>query len=162
MCSLHFKTVKWLLRERGKKNIKIEHVKITQQQLMQSKMHGMYNTLKRGFSGGSVVKIQSVQLLSCVRLFVTPWTAACQASRSITTFQSLLKLVSVGSLMPSNRLILCCPLLLLPSPAVKTLPASMEGARDLGSIPGWGRSPEGRNGNPLQYSCLENLTDRQA
>ena len=57
----------------------------------------------------------SVQSLSCVRLFVTPWTAAHQASLSITNSWSLLKLMSVGLVMPSNHLILCCPLLLLPS-----------------------------------------------
>ena len=57
----------------------------------------------------------SVQSLSCVRLFVTPWTAAHQASLSITNSWSLLKLMSVGLVMPSNPLILCCPLLLLPS-----------------------------------------------
>ena len=57
----------------------------------------------------------SVQLLSCVRLFVTPWTAAHQASLSITHSQSLLKLMSIESVMPSNHLILCCPHLLLPS-----------------------------------------------
>ena len=51
----------------------------------------------------------------CVRLFVTPWTAACQTSLSITNCQSLLKLRSIESLMPSNHLILSCPLLLLPS-----------------------------------------------
>ena len=53
--------------------------------------------------------------LSCVWLFVTPWTAACQASLSITNSQSLLKLMSIDSMMPSNHLILCHPLLLLPS-----------------------------------------------
>ena len=127
----------------------MEHVKINQQQLMQSKMHGDYNIFKRGFSGGSVVKIQSVQFLNRVQLFVTPWTAACQASLSITNFRSLLRLMSIGSLMPSNHLILCCPLLLLPPPMVKNLPENTEGTRDPGSIPGWGRSPEGRNGNPL-------------
>ena len=58
---------------------------------------------------------QSVQLLSHVRLFVTPWTAACQASLSITNSQSLLKLMSIESVMPSNHLIVCCPFLLLPS-----------------------------------------------
>ena len=56
-----------------------------------------------------------VQSLSHVRLFVTPWTAACQASLSFTIFRSLLKLMSIESVMPSNQLILCCPLLLLPS-----------------------------------------------
>ena len=57
----------------------------------------------------------SVQLLSHVRLFVTPWTAARQASLSITNSRSLLKLMSIELVMPSNHLILCHPLLLLPS-----------------------------------------------
>ena len=56
----------------------------------------------------------SVQLLSCVRLFATPWTAACQASLSITNSQSLLRLMSIELVMPHNHLILCHPLLLLP------------------------------------------------
>ena len=51
----------------------------------------------------------------CVRLFVTPWTAACQASLSFTISQSFLKLMSIESVMPSNHLILCRLLLLLPS-----------------------------------------------
>ena len=54
----------------------------------------------------------SVQSLSCARLFVTPWTAVCQASLSITNSQSLLKLMSIELVMPSNHLILCRPLLL--------------------------------------------------
>ena len=58
---------------------------------------------------------QSVQWLSCVQHFVTPWTAARQASQSITISQSLLKLMSIESMMPSNHLILCHPLLLLSS-----------------------------------------------
>ena len=53
----------------------------------------------------------SVQSLIRVQLFVTPWTAALQASLSITNSQSLLKLMSIASVMPSNHLILCCPLL---------------------------------------------------
>ena len=57
----------------------------------------------------------SDQLLSQVQLFASPWTAACQASLSITNSQSLLKLMSIKSVMPSNHLILCRPLLLLPS-----------------------------------------------
>ena len=57
----------------------------------------------------------SVQPLSHVRLFVTPWTAARQASLCITNSWSLLKLMSTESVMPSNHLILCCPLLLPPS-----------------------------------------------
>ena len=58
--------------------------------------------------------ISSVQLLSCVQLLVTPWTAARQASLSITNSRSLHKLMSIESVMPSN-LLLCHPLLLLPS-----------------------------------------------
>ena len=57
----------------------------------------------------------SVQSLSHVWLFVTPWTTAHQASLSITNSQSLPKLMSIESVMLSNHLILCCPLLLLPS-----------------------------------------------
>ena len=61
------------------------------------------------------VQFSSVHLLSCVQLFVTPQTAASQASLSITNSQSLLKLMSIESVMPSNHLILCRSLLLLPS-----------------------------------------------
>ena len=57
----------------------------------------------------------SVQLFSCVLLFVTLWTAVCQASESITNSESLLKLMSIESVMSSNHLIFCHPLLLLPS-----------------------------------------------
>ena len=64
--------------------------------------------------GGSV-QFSSVHLLSCVRLFATPWTAAHQTFLSITNSQSSPKLVSIESVMPSNHLILCCPVLLLPS-----------------------------------------------
>ena len=63
----------------------------------------------------SSVRFSSVQSLSCVRLFVNPWTAARQVSLSITNSQSLLKLMSIGSVMPSHHLILCHPLLLPPS-----------------------------------------------
>ena len=59
--------------------------------------------------------ISSVQSLSRVWLFATPWTAACQASLSITNSRSPPKLMSIESVMLSNHLILCCPLLLLPS-----------------------------------------------
>ena len=59
--------------------------------------------------------LSSVQLLSHVHLFVTPWTAACQASLSITNPQSLPRLMSIKSVMPSNHLILRRPLLLPPS-----------------------------------------------
>ena len=67
---------------------------------------------------------QSVQLLSCVQLFVTPWTAAHQASLSITNSRGLPKLMSIELVMPSNHLILCRPLLLLPSifPSIRVFP----------------------------------------
>ena len=65
--------------------------------------------------------LDAVQLLSRVQLFSTLWTAACQASLSFTIFWSLLKLKSIELMMPSNHLILCCLLLLLPSifPSIK-------------------------------------------
>ena len=65
----------------------------------------------------SIFRLQfsSVQSLSCVQLFVTPWTAAHQVSLSITNSQSLLKFMSIKSVMPSNHLILCRPLFLLPT-----------------------------------------------
>ena len=66
---------------------------------------GIHVAIKQQFS--------SVQSLSHDRLFVIPWTAACQASLSITNSQSLLKLMSIELVMPSNHLILCHPLLLL-------------------------------------------------
>ena len=59
--------------------------------------------------------LSSVQSLCHVQLVVTPWTAACHASLSFTISWSLLKLMSIESVMPFNHLILCCPLLLLPS-----------------------------------------------
>ena len=59
--------------------------------------------------------VSSVQSPSCVQLFATPWTAANQASQSITNSWSLLKLMSIESVMPPNHLILCRPLLLPPS-----------------------------------------------
>ena len=62
-----------------------------------------------------IPKFSSVHLLSCVQLFATPWTAACQVSPSISNSWSLPKLMSIESVMPSNHLILCHPLLLPPS-----------------------------------------------
>ena len=66
-------------------------------------------------SSARPVQFSSVQWLSCVQLSATPWTALCQASLSITNSQSLLKLMSIELMMPSNHLILCHPLLFLPS-----------------------------------------------
>ena len=65
------------------------------------------------------LSLYSVQLLSYVRLFATPWITARQASLSITNSWSLLKLNSIESVMPSIHLILCCPLLLLLFPSIK-------------------------------------------
>ena len=72
------------------------------------------------------VQFSSVHWLSCVRLFATPWTAALQASLSVTNSFSLLKLMSIESVMPSKHLILCHPLLLLSSifPASGAFPMS--------------------------------------
>ena len=64
------------------------------------------------FSYWSIIAFSSVQSLSRVWLFVTPWTIAHQASLSITNSQNLLKLMSIALVMPFNHLILCCPLLL--------------------------------------------------
>ena len=88
----------------------------------------------------------STTLSSAQLLFVTPWTAACQASLSITNSQSLLKLMSIESVMPSNHLILCCPILLLPSifPSIRVFPNELV------------RHTREGNGKLLQYSCLEN------
>ena len=73
-----------------------------------------------------MLHISSVQLLSHVQLVATPWTAAHQASLSITNSWSLLKFMSVELVMPSNHLILCRPLLLLPSifPSIRSFPMS--------------------------------------
>ena len=63
---------------------------------------------------GTIPWCEVVQSLSRVRLFVTPWTAACQAFLSFTIFRNLLKLMSIELVMPSNHLILCRPFLLMP------------------------------------------------
>ena len=71
----------------------------------------LFISIKLNFPG----LVQSVQVLSCVWLFVIPWTVARQISLSVTNSQSFLKLMSKKSVMPSNHLILCHPLLLLSS-----------------------------------------------
>ena len=87
-----------------------------------------HNTEHRKFLGGSqiVYLSQSVHSLSHVQLFATPWTAAHHASLSITNSRSLLKLMSIKSVMPSNYLILCHPLLFLSSilPSIGSFPMS--------------------------------------
>ena len=73
----------------------------------------------------SFSQFSSVQSLCRVWLFVTPWTVVCQSSLSITNSQSLLKLMSIESVTPSNDLILCHPLLLLSFPAPGSFPMSV-------------------------------------
>ena len=74
-----------------------------------------------------VSQFSSVQSLSHVLFFATPWTAACQVSLPIINSQSLLKLMFIESVMPSNHLILCRPLLLLPSilPSIKVFSSEL-------------------------------------
>ena len=86
-------------------NHNIHHLKVNFKKLRISKT----------WQGHHRIYFSSVQSLSRVWLFLTPWTAACQASLSSTNSLSSLKLKSIESVMPSNYLILCCPLLLLPS-----------------------------------------------
>ena len=78
-----------------------------------------------------------VQLLSCVWLFITPWTVACQASLSFTISESLLKLMSIELMMSSSYLILCHPLLLLPSifPSIRVF--SIESALHISLLKYW-------------------------
>ena len=81
-----------------------------------SKVSSIYFPCSEWFQPwSSFLTFSSVQLLSHVQLFVTPWSTGRQASLSITNSRSLLKLISIESVMPSNHLILCHPLLLLPS-----------------------------------------------
>ena len=72
------------------------------------------NEVYKSFSSSTVSAFSSVQLLSCIRFFATPWTAAHNASLSTTNSRSLLRLMSIESVMSSNHFILCRPLLLLP------------------------------------------------
>ena len=85
--------------------------KIPRSRASSSPMGACYHTM----SGKRFSQFSSVQLLSPVRLFATPWTEVHQASLSITSSRSWLKLMFIESVMPSNHLILCRPLLLLPS-----------------------------------------------
>ena len=85
-----------------------------------------------------VVVVVDVESLSGVRLFATPWTSAYQASLSFTVSQSLLKLMSIESVMPFNLLIVCRPLLLLSSvfPSIRVFPVSWlfaSGAQSIGA-----------------------------
>ena len=88
-----------------------------------------------------------VQLLSCIQLSVTPWTAAHQVFPSFTISQSLLKLMSTELVMPSNHLLLCCPLLLLPSifPSIRVF--SADSALPIRWLKHWGFSLSVRPSN---------------
>ena len=92
-----------------------------------------------------IIRLSSVQLIIHVRLLVTPWIAAYQASMSITNSRSLLKLMSIKSVMPSNHLILCRPLLLLPSifPSIRVFQMShfISGGQSIGASFSFNISP---------------------
>ena len=81
----------------------------------QKKIHFCFRAIVRLAENITKVLIIITQSSRHVRLFVTPWTAACQASLSFRISQSLLRLMSTDLMVPSIHLILCCPLLLLPS-----------------------------------------------
>ena len=93
-----------------------------------------------------------VQSPGCVQLFVIPWTAACQASLFFTISQSLLKLKSIESVMPSNHLVLSCPLLLLPS----TFPSIRVFSNESALLIRWSKlwSLSFSIGSPNEYSGL--------
>ena len=103
----------WGKKKHFTKQIMVEHLAYIQ--LRQKSDSQILDSYQMGVSLLGSHSVSSVQLLSPVQLFVTPWTAAHQASLSIANSQSLLKLMSIESLMPSSHLILFCPLLLLPS-----------------------------------------------
>ena len=104
-------------------------------------------------SGNEASAGTSAQSLSLVPFSVIPWTAVCQASLSVTNSRSLLKLMSIKSVMPSNHLLLCHPLHLSPSVfpniGVFSNESVLQRADRMKTI------AEG-NGKPPQYSCLEN------
>ena len=90
------------------------------------KSSDVYYIQRRKFCALLFILFSSVQLLSHVQLFATPWTTACQASLSVTNSQSPPKPMSIESVMPSHHLILCRPLLLLPSmfPSIRSFQMS--------------------------------------
>ena len=110
------------------------------------------------------VQFSSVESLSRVRLFVTPWTAVYQASLSITNSQSLPKLMPIESVMPSNHLILCRPLLLLPPipPSIRVF--SNESALRIRWPKDWSFSfnlaINTQDWSPLEWTCLISLQSK--
>ena len=99
-----------------------------------------------------------VQSLSCVRLFVTPWVAVCQASLSFTISQSLLKLMSIESVIPSNHLVLCRPLLLLPS----IFPSSSVFSNESTLCIRWPKYWSFSNGNCCQFHLQKTMMGKEA
>ena len=97
-------------------------------------------------------QFSSVQSLSRVRLSATPWTAACQASLSITNSWSLLKFMSIESVMPPNHLIFCCPLLLPPSifPSIRVFSNESPGLGDTIPLP----VSHHKRGQKQHFSCF--------
>ena len=103
--------IQWTEKPGGLQSIGLPTVKsVTKKQQYMGDTQENWVTHQNGW-----VQFSSVHLLSCVWLSATPWTAACQAFLSVTNSRSLLKLMSIESLMPSNHVILDHPLLLLPS-----------------------------------------------
>ena len=104
----------------------------------------------------SINQFSSVQLLSRVRLFATPWIAARQASLSVTNSWSLLKFMSIKLVIPSNHFILCCPLLILPwiFPTIMSFPVSQLFTLG-GQIIGTSASPSFLPKNTQGWSSLE-------
>ena len=130
------------------------------------------------------LKWSEVKSLSCVQLFATPWTAAHQPSLSFTISQSWLKFMSIESVMPSNHLILCHPLLLLPSifPSIRfffpmsqlfasggqsigasasasVLPMNIQGWFPLGLTGFWTSFPDSSNGKESAYNAGESESE---
>ena len=98
--------------------------------------HQLVNLLWNKINNYIILQFSSVQLLSCVRLFATPWIAACQTSLFITNFLSSLRLTSIESVMPSSHLILYCP-----SSCPQSLPAS--GSFPMSQFFAWGGQSTG-------------------
>ena len=124
------------------------------------------NKLAQNTQASRIARFSSVQSLSRVQLFATPWTAARQASLSITNSQSLLKLMSIELVMPSNHLILCHPLFLLPSifPSIRVF--SNESVLHIGWPKYWSFSlsidPSNKYSGPIssELTCLISLQSK--
>ena len=117
-------------------------------------------------AASSFLQFSSVQSLSRVGLFVTPWTAARQASLSITNSRSFPKLMSIESVMLSNHLILCPPLLLLPSifPSIRIFPVSWlftSGSQNIEASMSTSVLPMNiQHRFPLEFICLTSLQSK--